>query len=271
MQDIEQTKELVQTQPLSVAEPIKSFDPEREIDNAQKAAKALMRVIDVTKPLVMNDKRYLYFEHWQTIGQFFGQTTGTETCRELVDDNGQFYGYEAKAVVYNTNGIIVGSAEAMCTVDEEKSKRDGSVYYPWADKPKFQLRSMAQTRAMAKALRSKFGFIAVLAGVEATPAEEMEGGERVGAVRKGSWDKKPSAPSDKQKGLIDKLMRDKGITIEDIIDAGFDYDNLTGGKEGTASELIDYLLKTPNKIINGQVIPQKIDPELQSLGESVPF
>jgi hypothetical protein len=45
----------------------------------------------------------------------------------------------------------------------------------WATKPEFQLRSMAQTRACAKALRNAFAWIPVLAGYEGTPAEEMDG------------------------------------------------------------------------------------------------
>lgn len=43
----------------------------------------------------------------------------------------------------------------------------------WRGKPLFQLRSMAQTRACAKALRNVLAFVPVLAGYEATPAEEM--------------------------------------------------------------------------------------------------
>ena len=69
----------------------------------------------------------------------------------------------------------MGAAEAECN----------SVEANWRNKPDFQIRSMAQTRAMAKALRSKYGFVAVLAGAEATPAEEME-------PPKGHWE--PSKP-----------------------------------------------------------------------------
>lgn len=45
--------------------------------------------------------------------------------------------------------------------------------------PRFQLRSMAQTRACSKALSLAFRWVVVLAGFKATPAEEMDGiGER---------------------------------------------------------------------------------------------
>jgi hypothetical protein len=45
----------------------------------------------------------------------------------------------------------------------------------WSDKPLYQLRSMAQTRAQAKALRGVLAWVAVLAGYNPTPAEEMDG------------------------------------------------------------------------------------------------
>lgn len=43
----------------------------------------------------------------------------------------------------------------------------------WANKPEFQLMSMAQTRAAGKVLRLLLGWIVTLAGYEPTPAEEM--------------------------------------------------------------------------------------------------
>jgi hypothetical protein len=46
----------------------------------------------------------------------------------------------------------------------------GEVLVPW-----FQLASMAQTRAGAKALRNAFAWVVVLAGYQPTPAEEMDG------------------------------------------------------------------------------------------------
>ena len=41
--------------------------------------------------------------------------------------------------------------------------------------PLFQLRSMAQTRACAKALRNVLAWVVVLAGYRPTPAEELDG------------------------------------------------------------------------------------------------
>ena len=53
-------------------------------------------------------------------------------------------------------------------------------------------------------------------------------------------------PSEKQIEFIKTLCKQKGYTKEDILDLGFT--KLTGGKGGTASELIDWLMKAPTKI-----------------------
>lgn len=204
---------------------LSNFDPANQVEFAQKAAKALMVVIDATKPLIMQGKRYLYFEHWQTIARFFNTTVGIESTTK--DQNG----YIAKAVVYDKSGVVIGGAEASCMNDEKN----------WKGKPDFQLRSMAQTRAMSKALRSIYGFVAVLAGVESTPAEEMADVE-IQRQPMVTGEAKTYPPSEKQLGLIQDLMDQKRLTPENLYDDGFDVKSLTGGKEGTASELISYLM-----------------------------
>ena len=73
-------------------------------------------------------------------------------------------GYEARAIV-NHNGVVISSAEASCM----KAERN------WSNRDEFAIKSMAQTRAAAKALRNGFGWVAELAGYSSTPAEEMDG------------------------------------------------------------------------------------------------
>lgn len=259
METIDTTaKDITPVQPLA---PV-VFDPDRDVKNAQSAAKALMTVIAASKPLEMNGKKYLYFEHWQTVAQFFGNSAGIDSTEELKDEKGHFCGFSAKAVVYNAQGVIVGSAEAMCLTEEKN----------WTDKPKFQLKSMAQTRAMAKALRSKFGSIAVLAGAEATPAEEMTTETVARAtlapkadrpkptqVRIGNEDR---APSEAQLKMIRGLMEQKGYKVDDIIDWGFQpVEKIT---RGPASELIDKLMKAPSKLTpEGNELPT-IDEEARN-------
>ena len=77
-------------------------------------------------------------------------------------------GWEARAVARNLAGSTIGAAEAMCTRTEPN----------WKGRDDYALRSMAQTRAIAKALRLPLGFIVHLAGFDPTPAEEIDEAER---------------------------------------------------------------------------------------------
>jgi hypothetical protein len=177
-------------------------NPEQVLAEAQQAATALTKVIGMKKkPIVFNGETYLEKEDWGTVAKFYGctaKTVSTDPC----EYNGA-KGWEAVAVVIDRNGLEVGRAEAMCLDDEENW---GAVpKYEWQDvlgpegkkiwdknlfggkgayvkqkvqvgvqhKPQFQLRSMAQTRATAKALRDVFSWVVVLAGYRPTPAEEI--------------------------------------------------------------------------------------------------
>ena len=82
------------------------------------------------------------------------------------DDKVQGFEAVAEALLVQGNQVI-SAAEAMCLNDEPN----------WARKPLFQLKSMSQTRACAKAMRNVLAWVAVLAGYSATPAEEMTGEE----------------------------------------------------------------------------------------------
>ena len=139
-------------------------DPDRTIAEATKAATALQQVVArKTDPVMVNGKQYLEFEDWQTLGHFYGVHVRTRDA-EPVTING-IEGARARADVLNASGQIIGGAEAVCLRDEEQ----------WGVKPWFQLASMAQTRAGAKALRNVLAWVAVLAGYKPTPAEEMQG------------------------------------------------------------------------------------------------
>ena len=138
-------------------------DPALQLEFAHKASRALMDIVSQKKkPVIINNEQYLEFEDWQTIARFYGASVGTEWTRPIKDEAGKVIGYEAKAVVHMA-GEIISAAEAM-TMYAEKN---------WAYRDEFMLRSMAQTRASAKALRNGFAWVAVLAGYKPTPAEEM--------------------------------------------------------------------------------------------------
>jgi len=137
--------------------------PEIVLSEAQKAAQALTEVIkSKPKPVIIRGEQYLEFEDWQTVGRFYGLVPKvTETQYIQI---GKAEGFSAKAVVVRTkDGMEITGAEAMCLNDEPN----------WKDKPMFMLKSMAQTRACAKALRNVLAWVVVLAGYKPTPAEEI--------------------------------------------------------------------------------------------------
>lgn len=134
-----------------------NFNPEKQIEEGKRAAKALM---EITKPVLIQGKKYLRFEDWQTLGKFYNLTVGVEWTKRINENNEE--GFGARAVVYH-HGKVISAAEAQCMRAE----------YNWRDRDDFALRSMCQTRACAKALRNVLSWVAVLAGAEPTPAEEM--------------------------------------------------------------------------------------------------
>jgi hypothetical protein len=136
--------------------------PKRVIEDAQLAAKQLTEIVSKKpKKVVINGEQYLEFEDWQTLGRFYGLFVKTSNP-EFVEIDG-VKGFKAQAKVVSRTGIELGSATAFCFRDEKN----------WISKPVFQLASMAQTRAGAKALRNLLAWVAVLAGYKPTPAEEI--------------------------------------------------------------------------------------------------
>jgi hypothetical protein len=220
---------------LSVARP-----PAMVLAEAQVAAKALMDVIkNKPKPVVMNGETYLEFEDWQTVARFYGVSAKVISTTYVTI--GGAAGFECKAeAIDNRTGIPVSAAEAMCLNDE--SKWSSRAKYEWRTEngkrirkqigsepvPMFQLRSMAQTRACAKALRNVLAWVVVLAGFKTTPAEEMDGvfpDERKKSAKPTDNREPADLPeepqrkqpdpdldipiTDKQLGAIDRMIKDR--------------------------------------------------------------
>lgn len=186
--------------------------PEAVLAEAKKAAVALQGVIKgKLKPVIFNGEQYIEFEDWQVLGRFYGLAAKVVSTTHV--EFGGVRGFEARAVAIDVRtGVEVSAAEAMCLNDEEKwsartkyeykdvldkdgkkiwvadpKARNGKGYYK-SEKiaagevavPMFQLRSMAQTRACAKALRNILAWVVVLAGYKPSVAEEMTGDEQTG-------------------------------------------------------------------------------------------
>jgi hypothetical protein len=162
------------------------LSPDEELGMASLAAKALQGVVSTKlKPVMMNGEQYLEFEDWQLLGQFYHYTVKTGDA-VLVEVDG-VKGAKAHADLIDMNtGEYIGGAEAYCMRDEDrwntrpKYEGYGDDRHKVGDEPVpwFQLASMAQTRAGAKAFRNRLAWVVVLAGYKATPAEELTGNEQ---------------------------------------------------------------------------------------------
>ena len=102
-------------------------------------------------------------EGWTLVASLVGVAAVPVSCVELRDEDGKLLGFEAYAEARTLDQRVVGAATARCMFAEKFWKR--------ADE--YAVQSMAQTRAIGKALRGPLGFLVNLAGYEATPAEEM--------------------------------------------------------------------------------------------------
>lgn len=103
-------------------------------------------------------KKHVQVEGWQLLGALFGYSTQAQTWQM---ENKR--GYISFVKLYDATGRILSEATAICTRDEKN----------WSNRDDYALYSMAQTRALGKAYRMKFGWIIRLSGYEGTPAEEM--------------------------------------------------------------------------------------------------
>lgn len=113
--------------------------------------------------VTISGRDHVLVEGWTFLGSMVGLFPTVVWSRPVFGADGVIIGAEARVEVVSASGQLRGSAEASCLYEERS----------WGDRPFYALRSMAQTRATSKALRLPLGFVMVLAGYEATPAEEM--------------------------------------------------------------------------------------------------
>jgi hypothetical protein len=155
-------------------------DPRVALERMADVATALVDVIE-SKHLYANigGRRHITCEGWTTLGGMLGVVpVVTETRPNETGD-----GIVARVEARTLDGRIVGAAEAECSRVERT----------WKSRDPFALRSMAQTRAISRALRAPLGQIVVLAGYEPASAEEMPADEPARGAGKIPPELRPSA------------------------------------------------------------------------------
>lgn len=211
--------QVYEAQPLDIIRP-----PAEVLADARKAAVALAEVVKgKKKPVIFNGEQYLEFEDWQTVAKFYGVTA--KVIRTQYIEFGEVRGFEAQAVAINRYGLEISGAESMCLSDEPN----------WKNKPLFQLKSMAQTRACSKVLRNVFAWVVVLAGYRPTPAEELT----EDTFRRGSGNGQQQSPAPPQQRSAQPQGAE--ITVITTID-GVSRKN---GKSKDGKDYTRYAIKTP--------------------------
>ncbi len=145
-------------------------NPKDELLFQTKVANALMDVVAqntgkfVTK---IGNKDFLGFEAWQTIARLNQCSVIVESTEPIYDAENEIIAYDTWAKVIRAGGELVARANMECGMDSFPTRgKEGRERHKAA-------KSASQTWAGAKACRMAFSFVAVLAGYEATPAEEM--------------------------------------------------------------------------------------------------
>jgi hypothetical protein len=135
-------------------------DPKLVRDKMVELADVLMDVVRAKRLAVsIRGREHLTVEAWTTLGAFVGVHAAIVWTR--LNESGD--GIIARAEARTLEGALVGAAESECSRVESR----------WKGAEPYAIRSMAQTRAISRALQAPLRHIAVLAGYEGTTAEEM--------------------------------------------------------------------------------------------------
>jgi hypothetical protein len=146
---------------LAPMKPVEMLDVVR---NAVGQAEILKQaIVDQGLSTRIQGREHINVEGWQLVLALNGVTPVIKSSGRIVNSEGEIVGYEAECELRDGT-LVVGSGYGMCTRDERT----------WAKRDDYALRSMAETRAIGKACRNRFGFLAKIAEFEATPQEEMQ-------------------------------------------------------------------------------------------------
>lgn len=154
---VEESHALVPVAPAPV-NLFRTEEPHEIVAKATAVADTLKEVLR-QKNLITNiqGRDHVQVEGWTLCGTLLGVYPTITWTRKLDD------GWEARAEAVTLAGNVVGSAEAECL----RSERN------WGNRDDYALRSMAQTRAISKAMRMPLGFIIVMAGFAPAPSDEI--------------------------------------------------------------------------------------------------
>ena len=198
-----------------------SHDPERAYKEAQRLVSVVANRCTGPGYLVnIKGKQYPKIEWWTSVSASLGLFPRVLYSKRL--DRDDEIAYEAKVEVHR-NGQIVASGEALCSSKEMR----------WQYADEYAIKSMAITRASGKAYRIPLSFLAVMAGLEVTPAEEMPSEHQV---------TQPPRPSESNQNL-----QSRKPTVTPIRNVNYDDELATEKQVAAVRALVDNPKVYPNE------------------------
>ncbi|MBC8377463.1 MAG: hypothetical protein H8E26_15605 [FCB group bacterium] len=202
-------------------------DPEKAYEEAQHLVNIMASRCKGPGYLVnIKGRVYPRIEWWASVSASLGLFPRTVFARNL--DRELEIAYEAKVEVCR-NGQVISSGEAMCSSKEAR----------WENAPEYAIKSMAITRASGKAYRIPLSFLAVMAGLEATPAEEVT----PDVINNN--DKSDIPATDKQVERLGSLLNDDRLTLDEVTKLRGAL--LNGLSKEKASEIMSYFFGKSEK------------------------
>ena len=137
-----------------------NLNPVEQMRLSTDVAGACKEIVSRTAQKIQG-RKYVRVEGWMAIATAHGCTLSACDVKQIEG------GISARGLVRRiSDGVLLGEAEGFVG-DDEKT---------WSVRTLHARRAMAQTRAMSRAARSVFAHVVVLmdAGLETTPAEEMD-------------------------------------------------------------------------------------------------
>jgi len=137
-------------------------DPTVRLEHAQLLVQRMAALCENDRFVAtIGGRRFPKVEWWTTVGAALGLFPREVETRRL--DREDEIAYESVVEVCTADGRVITRASAICS-DRERN---------WRGRDEYAIRSMALTRATGKAYRLGLSFLAALAGLETTPAEDL--------------------------------------------------------------------------------------------------
>ncbi len=140
-------------------------NPMNQLEAARKLVGAIHQNCKGPKWIAnIQGREYPTVDWWGAVGSVLGLVAREISVERVDRPNGYLYQATVGVFLSSDPTVLITQGSAICsTIDEGR----------WAKASEYAVRSMSVTRATGKAFRTNLSFLAVLAGLNPTPAEEV--------------------------------------------------------------------------------------------------